>query len=230
MPADPPAPVDFLLFAPLEEERDALLSKLPGHRKIEGDGTDLHVYFEAEVATRRRDGSTYRVIVTSPANMGPVQAAITAGAATARWRPAHVLVVGIAGGLKQEVALGDVLVARSVADCTLGKIREDGTREERWEMYPADVGWLNAASAFREGWADLVALARPEGEGAPARHAGVIASGGNVIASAALIAAYRADMPKLLGVEMEGGGVAAALHGHVLRPRFFNDPRRQRPG
>ena len=66
-----------------------------------------------------------------------------------------------------------------------------------------------------------VAIGVLGGEGAPARHTGVIASGGDVIASKDLIAAYRKDMPKLIGVEMEGGGVAAALHGHVLRPRFL---------
>ena len=89
---------------------------------------------------------------------------------------------------------------------------------------------LNAANAFREGWTDLVTLARPEGTDTPARHAGGIASGGDVIASKDLIAAYRKDMPKLIGVEMEGGGVAAALHGHVLRPPLPDGPWRERPG
>ncbi len=217
----PHAPVDFLLFAPLEEERDALLSKLPGYRKLDADGTDVHVYFEAEVATRRQDNAVYRVIVTSPARVGPIHAAITATTATEHWRPEHVIVVGIAGGLKDEVRLGDVMVAQSVADYTVGKVREDGAREERWEMYPADIGLLNAANAFRTGWESFVTEPRPEDEGKPARHAGVIASGGDVIASRDLIAAYRGDMPKLIGVEMEGGGVAAALHGHRRRPRFL---------
>jgi len=215
------APVDFLLFAPLEEERDAVLAKLDGPRKLDGDGADVHVYFEARMATRRQDGAAYRVIVVSPAGMGPVQAAITASAATARWEPAHVLVIGIAGGLADEVSAGDVMVARSVADYTLGKVRPNGTREERWEMYPADAGLLHAANAFRAGWEDLVTERRPEGEGAPLRHVGVIATGGDVIASKDLIRAYRADMPKLIGVDMEGGGVAAALHGHPLRPGFL---------
>jgi nucleoside phosphorylase len=88
-------------------------------------------------------------------------------------------------------------------------------------MYPADVALLNAANAFRTGWEAFVTQPRPEDEGKPARHAGVIASGGDVIASKDLIAAYREDMPKLIGVEMEGGGVAAALHSHRLRPRFL---------
>jgi nucleoside phosphorylase/tetratricopeptide (TPR) repeat protein len=216
------SPVDFLVFAPLEEERDALLSKLPGHVKLDSDGTDVHVYFEAQVATRRKDGAVYRVVVTSPSGMGPVKAAITASAAATRWHPEHVIVVGIAGGLSAEVSLGDVMVAQSVADYTVGKVGEDGAREERWEMVPADTGLLNAANAFgAAGSEDLVATPRPEGTDRPARHAGVIASGGDVIASKELIALYRKDMPRLIGVEMEGGGVAAALHGHKLRPRFL---------
>lgn len=214
-------PVDFLLFAPLEEERNALLAKLPGHRKLDSDGSDVHVYFEAQVSTGRQDGAVYRVIVTSPTDMGPVHAAITASAATAHWKPKHVVVVGIAGGLRDEVSLGDVLVARSVADYSVGKIEAGVDREERWAMYPSDSALLNAANAYATGWEALIGEPRPEGETEPARHAGVIASGGDVIASKDLISAYRKDMPKLIGVEMEGGGVAAALHNHPLRPRFM---------
>jgi nucleoside phosphorylase len=106
----------------------ASLSKLPGHRKLESDGTDVHVYFEADIQTRRQDGAVYRAPVTSPAGVGPIQAAVTASAATMRWRPEHVIVVGIAGGLKDEVALGDVMVGRAVADYTVGKVQEDGSQ------------------------------------------------------------------------------------------------------
>ena len=215
------APVDFLVFAPLEEERDALLAKLAGYRKLDSDGSDVHVYFEAEIATRRQDKAVYRVIVTSPAGKGPIHAAITASAAATRWQPEHVIVVGIAGGLMAVVSLGVVMVARSVADYTVGKVVEDGSREERWEMYPADTTLLNTANAFRTGWEALVKTPRPEGAGQPVRHAGVIASGGDVIASKKIIAAYRKDMPKLIGVEMEGGGAATALHSQRLRPRFL---------
>jgi hypothetical protein len=56
------------------------------------------------------------------------------------------------------------MVARSVADYTVGKVGEDGAREERWEMVPADAGLLHAANALgRTGWEDLVAETRPEG-------------------------------------------------------------------
>jgi nucleoside phosphorylase len=213
-------PVDFVIIVALEEERDAVLSKLPGHEKLDRDGADVHTYFEAEVVTNRRDKAVYRVLVTTQAGMGPIQAAITASAVSERWHPDHVLLVGIAGGLKDEVALGDVMVARAVADYTVGKVREDGLREERWESYPADAGLLHAANAFRSGWEDHIAESRPAG-GMPQRRVGVIASGGDVIASRELLARYHDDQPKLIGVEMEGGGVAAALHHHMTRPRFL---------
>jgi nucleoside phosphorylase len=96
----------------------------------------------------------------------------------------------------------------------------DGARRLQRTIYPADASLLNAANALRTGWEPLVTASRPE-EGKPIRHAGVIASGGDVIASKDLIAAYRGDLPKLIGVEMEGGGVAAAVYHHVLRPRFL---------
>lgn len=218
-PDDHSQPVDFLILAPLEEERNAVLSKLPGHELLEADGRDVHAYFQVDLPTRRKDSAVYRIIVTSPAFMGPTHAAITAAAVAARWKPAHVLVVGIAGGLKDEAALGDVMVASSVADYGLGKV-ERGRREERWEMFPADMALLQRTQVFATGWEDLIAVPRPE-VGAPRRHVGVIASGGDVIASPKLIATYRRDMPKLIGCEMEGGGVAAALLGDLHRPRFL---------
>ncbi|WP_437310270.1 phosphorylase family protein [Sorangium sp. So ce388] len=213
-------PVDFLILTALPEERDAVLSKLPGHRRLDRDGVDLHTYFEATVATNREDGAIYRVLITCQASMGPIQAAISASAVTERWHPDHLLLVGIAGGLKAEVAFGDVMVARAVADYTVGKVREDGSREERWESYPADAGLVHAVNAFLVGWEDLISEARPE-DGKPKRIVDVIASGGDVITSKELIAAYQKDWPKLIGVEMEGGAVAAALHHHKLRPRFI---------
>jgi hypothetical protein len=52
-------PVDFVIFTPLEEEREAVLAKLQGYRKLDGDGADVHTYFEAEIRTRRRDGAAH---------------------------------------------------------------------------------------------------------------------------------------------------------------------------
>jgi nucleoside phosphorylase len=220
--------VDFLIFATLEEERDAVLSKLPNPRMLERDGTDVHTYFESYLPTARQDKAIYRILVTSPASLGPIHAAITASAAAMRWEPLHVIVVGIAGGLSQEVTLGDLIVAKAVSDYTVGKFHQDGRREERWESFPSDASLLNAANAFRTGWEDLVTEARPD-DGTPTRHVGVVASGGNIIASKEVIAAYREDWPKLLGVEMERGRCRSGAASSPDTTSFPDDPQCIRP-
>lgn len=218
--AVPARAVDFLLVTALEEERDALLSKLSGYRKLDRDGSGAHTYYEAEVATKRQDGATYRVIVTSLSGMGPTKAAIKASAVIQRWSPPYVLMVGIAGGVEGEATLGDVMVASQIADYTRGKVSAEGPREERWVTHPADADLFDAAANFPIGWEDLVRHERPDG-GSPKRRAGVIASGGDVISSKEQIALYRKDLPKLIGVEMEGGGMAEGLHDDIKRPRFL---------
>ena len=48
-----------------------------------------------------------------------------------------------------------------------------------------------------------------------------MATGGDVIADDNVIAAYSANWPKLIGIEMEAGGVATALAQTSERPEFL---------
>jgi nucleoside phosphorylase len=212
-------PVDFLIITALEEERAAVLSLLTGHRRLERAGEDTHTYDEAVVQSEREDGAAYRVLVTSLVGMGPLHAASTTTLAALRWNPRHVLMVGIAGGVRSQVQLGDVIVSSQIADYTEGKQTSDG-RDERWRAHPADASLLEAALSYSTDWEKLLTRQRP-GEGRPHRHIGVIASGGDVIASSQAIESYQKIWGKLVGVEMEGGGVALALHKVPDRPRFL---------
>ena len=214
------ATVHFLLITALEEERDALLAKLHGVRKLDRDGAGAHTYYEAEVSTLRKDKACYRVVVSSLSGMGPIKAAIKASAVIQRWNPQYVLMIGIGGGIEGEVQLGDVMVASQVVDYTLGKVRDDRPREERWQVHRADADLLDAVTNFPTTWEDLIVRERPD-SAVSARRIGIIASGGDVIDSKAQIAIYREDWPKLIGVEMEGGGMAEALHDDIKRPRFL---------
>jgi hypothetical protein len=65
--------VDFVLITALDEERDAVLRKLPGYRRLEKDGVDSSTYYEARLQTTCSDGAIYRVIVTSIGAMGSNQ-------------------------------------------------------------------------------------------------------------------------------------------------------------
>jgi nucleoside phosphorylase len=213
-------PVDFVIITALEEEREAVLALLPGVRKLARDGADTHTYYEATLKTQRPDKAIYRVIVTTLAVMGPKRASAKGLAVVQRWSPRYILLVGIAGGLMNEVSLGDVIVAHQIADYTLGKVLDNGQREVRWETYQVDANLLDAAANFPRGWEPLVTQAPPEPT-SPRRHLGVVASGGDVIACKDLLDQYRTSWPKLLGVEMEGSATAAALHETIQRTPFL---------
>jgi Flp pilus assembly protein TadD/nucleoside phosphorylase len=213
------APVDFVVITALEEERDAFLSKLRSVQKLDKEVSDVHTYYWTTVRTSRQDRSEYQVIVTCLLNTGPINATAQAVAVVSRWRPRYVLLVGIACGLRGVVNHGDILVASQVADYTLGK-QMDGRREVRWEVFPCGASLLDSANNISSKWEDEIGEARP-GAGKPQRHKGVIASGGDVISDDKIIATYSESWPKLLGIEMESGGVAAGVHQTPDRPEFL---------
>ena len=203
----PTAPVDFVVITALEEERDAFLSKLRGTRKLDKEETDVHTYYHACVRTSRQDRSEYQLIVTCLLNMGPINACAQAVSVVNRWKPRYILLVGIACGIRGEVNHGDVLIASQVADYTLGK-QHDGRRKVRWEVFPCGASLLDSANNVTSKWENNIGISRP-GTGNSQRHKGVIASGGDVISDDQIIATYSENWPKLVGIEMEAGGVAA---------------------
>jgi tetratricopeptide (TPR) repeat protein/nucleoside phosphorylase len=215
----PVAPVDFLLITALEEERDAVLSTLRGARKLDKEASDVTTCYAARVRSKRRDRSQYDVIVTSLLHMGPINASAQAVALVHRWKPRHVLLVGIACGVRGEVAHGDVLIASQVADYTLGK-QLNGRRQVRWEVFPCGASLLDSANNIPPTWLKAIGVSRP-GAGTPQRRTGVVASGGDVIADDQVIATYSESWPKLVGIEMEAGGVAAGVHQTPDRPEFL---------
>jgi nucleoside phosphorylase/tetratricopeptide (TPR) repeat protein len=216
--------IDFVIINALEDERDAVLAKLPGHRRLDSDGVDSLTYYEAVVPTIRSDGAEYRVIVTCLSRMGQLAAGAAAAQAVQRWRPRHVLMVGIAGGVAGEVEIGDVIVAREVIDTTHGKVVEDHAgiqkRAPRWRCHECNERLVSGAVALLAGWQDSVTVRRPS-EGLPRRHVAQIFSGTDVVASKALLAEYRDTWPKAIGVEIEGAAVATFLSTHRDRPGFL---------
>src|SRR5262249_4901942 len=156
----------------------------------------------------------------SVGGMGRVKAADIAAAAIRRWRPRYVVLVGIAGGIAaQDVAIGDILVADQIVDYEVQKVKNDGYRK-RYEAYQVDARLLAAASNDDGSGRDLIGVTRATA-GEPRRHIGPIATGDKVVAASAALDEYRAHWPKLVGVEMEAGGVARAAHSSPSKPGFF---------
>ena len=171
--AGQPEQADYLVITALEEERDAFLSSGRWHR-LEKQLPDIHTYYWASIASRRRGGTRRRAVLTCLAGMGPTEAATRASIAVKRWSPKYVLLVGIACGVKGEVAHGDILLATQVADYSLGKVK-DGEREIRWAVSPCGASLLDSAINVKS-WQRRLRVPRP-GPGSCEFRKGVVGVG-----------------------------------------------------
>ena len=215
-------PADFVIITPLEEEREAMLAHLGNCTRVPPTHDDIRVYYAANVPVTFTDGSSanYKVVHTDLLGMGRVEAANAVGDAIRRWRPRYILLVGIAGGLaKAGVNIGDVLISEQIADYEVQKVTSDKAHI-RWSVHRADPRLLAAAKQLRpEEWRPLIRESRPQ-PGQSQRHAGPICTGDKVVANG-LMDQYRDVWTKLIGVEMEAGGVASAAFQAANAPGFF---------
>jgi nucleoside phosphorylase len=217
------SPVDFVIVTALEEERDAVLDKLPGYQKPGPFSDDVRIYFFSSLPVTFPDGSpgTYRVVVMPLLGMGRVQATVATSDAIRQWNPRYVILVGIAGGVAENgVKLGDILISDQIVDYELQKLTPEGP-QVRWEVHRADPRLVGAARNFDDSsWQELVKTKRPV-RGTPTRHIGPIASGDKVVAFSKVLKKYRKVWLKLIGVEMEAAGVATAAFQAAKPPGFF---------
>ena len=212
---------DVVIITALEEEREAVLEKLPNARRHPLGEQDIHVYYEATITSQNPPTRTYKVVVLSLLGMGRVNAANATHHVIQRWQPGSVVLVGIAGGIATAgVALGDVIVADQIIDYELQKITPEGPKV-RYEVYRPTAQWLAIAQNIRkDDWESLIRVPRPK-VGQAKRHLGPIATGDKIVAFETAFAQHQAAWPKLLGVEMEAGGVASAAFQQAHPPGFF---------
>ena len=218
---------DFVIITPLEEEREAMLAHLGKPNRLPPANDDIRVYYPATIpvtftneTTSEETTSEYEVVLTDLLGMGRVEAANVVGDAIRRWRPRYVILVGIAGGLsKAEVQVGDVLISEQIADYELQKLTEETTLT-RWSVHRASPALLAAAKQLRpEDWQRFIREPRPQA-GTPQRHFGPICTGDKVVANG-LLDQYHEVWTKLIGCEMEAGGVASAAFEAASAPGFL---------
>jgi adenosylhomocysteine nucleosidase len=147
-------------------------------------------------------------VVLARSGIGKVAAAITATLAIQHFNAhAQALVfTGVAGGLGEGVAIGDLVLARELLQHDL----DASPLFPRFEV-PLTGRSHFAADARLSG--EIAAavrrcLRRGAFQGAPRLHQGLVISGDRFIATAAHGAELRAVLPDALAVEMEGAAVA----------------------
>jgi nucleoside phosphorylase len=149
---------------------------------------------------------------TGPTN---TRAALVAQPAIEYFDADALLFVGVAGALKDDVRLGDVVVARKVYGYHGGRESTDGfqARPDVWEP-PHAVGQLVLSARRKNPWAFLPPDARPATP--PDVHFEPIASGDVLIGSrgSETVRRIRSHYNDAVAVDMESHGVAHAARMH----------------
>jgi nucleoside phosphorylase len=152
-------------------------------------------------------------VVLTVTGEGNVGAAVLAERAIAMFRPQALLCVGIAGSLKNDIALGDVVVATKIYALHGGRVQSDSflARPRAWPT-PHHLEQLARHVARTGSWTG--SLTPDPMRGPPAVHFKPIASGEVVLGTtdAPLAGRLRSVYNDAVAVEMESAGVAQAAH------------------
>ena len=209
-----PKEVDFAIVTALPIEREAVVARLEGVVRI-SDPDDPYTFHFGTIPFG--DKTNYTAVVMQLLEMGNIEAAASATALLNRWKPKHVLMVGIAAGIgKNGVRIGDVVVASSVYYYEPGK-RKEGSEERRPRTFVVDrVLYGKALNYEAAEWKDNINVPPPGKRTGfvPKAHFGPIASGEKVIADQGTIDQLVSEVPKMVGVAMEGAGVAQSAENN----------------
>jgi nucleoside phosphorylase/CheY-like chemotaxis protein len=171
------------------------------------------------------NGRRCSVVAGVASRMGMVPAAVLAAKFIETFRPKLLVMTGICAGVRDKVALGDVICADTSWDYQSGKhvstsgairhflvepnfIQTDSFVSSRFDQLSRDHVF---AARVAHGWS-------ASRQNPPNMHRGPIASGSAVLADPEVTDGIRLQQRKLLGVEMELYGVFYAA-GQAKRPK-----------
>lgn len=164
-------------------------------------------------------GGEITITLTGEGNVG---AAVLSERAMSMFGPQAMLLVGVAGALKDDIELGDVVVATRVYAYHGAKEEDDGvwTRPRSWDA-PHELEQLAHRIARARSWAEhlpAAALGRP-----PKVHFKPIAAGEVLLASRLTETAQRLRrvFNDAAAIEMESAGVSQASQFHRSLPALI---------
>lgn len=215
--------VDFAFVTALPKERDALLSQLDVYEKMQF-GLDPLTYYRGRIYIPKIN-NYYEVVVITPLGIGNGEATIACMEGFKRWRPANVIMVGIAGGVPEKLVLGDVVVADFVFYYELAKKTSKGEQRRNQYFLSNRLLYGRAYAYEADDWTNQISTRRPDtpqmNRSSPKVHFGAIASGDKILADGKALAKLRKDCPEMLAVAMEGAGVAGAASYQTHETRFL---------
>ena len=205
--------VDVAIITVLPEEYHAVLGKLENVRPvIEPDGrSNAFVWATGEIPSADRK-TPRRLVVAMAGEAGEVSGALATKATIDYWSPQDVLLVGIAGGIHEALALGDIVISTQIWGYEHGHL---GSRYDTAGVafFQPDAALLEAAMALGQDWKKRIEVSAPDSGTLSKVIEGKTASGNKVIENTG--SAYFAESLRLdtsiTAVEMEGAGAAAAI-------------------
>lgn len=215
--------VDFGIITALRVERDAVRERLDNYEVMQDDLEPVTYYYGR--VNIPGSNEYYTVVLVGLLDMGNNEAAIETTKLLQRWEPKNLMMVGIAGGVRGKVDLGDVVVSKFCHYYEMAKLTDEGN-QQRPEQFPCDRLLYGRAYAYEASeWKGQIGVVRPDTvqieSSLPDVHFGPIASGEKVIADAETLPRLLQDCHKLLAVAMEGAGVGRAAINHTNPPRFL---------
>lgn len=198
------------IVAAMPEELEALLNAMPDRRPVERAG---RIFWLGHWCGQE--------VVAVLSRIGKVAAAITTTVLLCEFAVDRVLFTGVAGGLGDDVRVGDVVVADQLiqhdmdASPLFPRFELPGTgqtalaADETWcQSIVACAERILSPQALSSGGALAEVHLSALGLAAPRVHRGLIVSGDVFVSTTAASEALRAALPGALAVEMEGAAVA----------------------
>ena len=197
---------DVVCLTALGLEQDAVTSFLDEVSESELEGGTI-----VEIGRLRGARQSPRVAVAR-SGVGNAAAAAAGQQLISHFRPRLVLMVGVAGGIK-DVRLGDVVAATKVYGYESGKANDEFLPRPDVGMSSYRLVQRATHEANRTGWLGLLGMA-PADPQCPRVFVGPIAAGSAVVASstAPLYRFLRTSYSDSLAVEMEGRGFLEATY------------------
>lgn len=209
---------DFIILTALRPEFDAVCSVLSTHIKERVFDTILGEVVTISLPAFDDDNRLINGIVVLIDGIGRVHSALTTASVLRKYRTNCIMLVGIAGGFEANgVHIGDVIVSTEIIDYAINKIIPSGL-EFRPYRYAISPDLLRIAKKLSK--MDKY-LYTHDAKLIGRVHIGPIASGDQIFASSNAIKVLLKEEPLLLGVEMEGAGVAAAAFHENPPVRFI---------
>jgi len=220
--------LDFLIVTALEDELEAVTQIFSEFKTAPfGPKTDdfSPEYFFKE---------GYKIIAISFKGMGRVRAALKTAKAIHYWNPQVILLVGITGGIRHKVHLGDVLIPKDIYDYELRKlkkVKKDGVPKDRDDDWRGDSPKISdillehSSDRSLKGFKAYIKQKRPtvlrEKSRIKLHHGKIVASGDKSVSVSEIMEGLQKERNQLLGIEMEGAGVASAVSDSNLPPAFL---------